>query len=72
MTTDPTKPPANLMALVAADLKPVRPVAFESRRVGLWLLGAGMFLGLPLYTGLRADAPTLGPNVTWARRRAGL
>lgn len=64
-------PPDDLVARVAADLRPVRPLEPPFRRVLMHLpLGLAVFLGLPLYVGLRADAGTLGPLVTWGASAA--
>jgi len=71
MSTERATPPPELLARVESDLAPVRPLAAPSRRVALWLpLGLTLFLAVPLYIGLRADALALGPLVTWGASAA--
>lgn len=66
-----TAPPDDLLARIAADLRPVRPLAPAFRRVLLVVpVGLAVFLGLPLYIGVRADAATLGPLLTWGASAA--
>jgi Negative regulator of sigma F len=60
-----TDPPPDLLARVQADLAPVRPVS-TTAGLGRWLpLGLCLFVGLPLYVGVRGDAGRLGPWLTW-------
>ncbi len=65
MTSNPIEPPADLMARVAADLEPVRPLGPGWRRAPVWL-AAGLVLGVaaPFLVGVRADAIVLGPALT--------
>lgn len=64
--SDRVTPPPDLVATIAGDLRPVRPGGSLRRRVALTVpLGLTLFVGLPLVVGLRADAASLGPVVTW-------
>lgn len=65
MSRAPIDPPPDLLARVQADLAPVRP-ATTIGGLGRWLpLGVCLFVGLPLYVGVRDDAGRLGPWMTW-------
>jgi hypothetical protein len=71
MTAGRSAPPDELLARIAADMRPVRPLASPLRRVLMSVpVGLVVFLGLPLYVGLRADASTLGPLLTWGASAA--
>lgn len=59
-------PPPDLLARVAGDLRPVPAAAPLATRVLWWTpVGLVLFLGVPLYFGLRVDANVLGPWITW-------
>ena len=66
MTEEPIQVPGALRAAIARDLQPVKPLAAPWTRalvvapVAVTLLFASMLL-----FGLRRDAPTLGPWLTW-------
>jgi len=71
MTEEPIQVPGALRAAIARDLQPVKPLAAPWTRalvvapVAVTLLFASMLL-----FGLRRDAPTLGPWLTWTASTA--
>ena len=72
-SADQGRPPDDLVARIAADLRPVRPTGTPGRRVVWWApLALAAAAGVPLVVGLRADAPALGPVVTWGASAAQL
>jgi hypothetical protein len=65
MSHRPLDPPPDLLARVQSDLAPVRP-ASTAVGVGRWLpLAVCVFVGVPVYVGVRLDAAQLGPWLTW-------
>jgi len=63
---DDARPPDALLEEIARDLHPVRPAALPWRRVVRWVpLAAAIAVVLPLVLGLREDASSLGPLVSW-------
>jgi hypothetical protein len=65
------KPPDALRLHVAGDLQPVKPLAAPWRRT-LWLapVAIALLTGFAAALGLRADAPLLGPALTWGASAA--
>lgn len=65
MSHQPMDPPPDLLAQVQGDLAPVRPTS-TAAGVARWLpLAVCVFVGLPVYVGVRGDAGQLGPWLTW-------
>jgi len=63
---DDIRPPDALLEAIARDLRPVRPAALPWRRVVRWVPLAAAIVFVPqLVLGLREDAPSLGPLVSW-------
>ena len=58
--------PAELLAEVGRDLRPVRPLASPARRAARLLpLGLLLLVGAPLVWGFRSNLAALGPALTW-------
>jgi len=66
MINDFPKPPKALLAELSRDLKPVRPSPLPFR-LALWATPPAVliFSLILVRTGLRFDAPSLGPLLTW-------
>ncbi len=64
-------PPSSLLSRISGDLRPVQPLGTSGRRVAYWApAGVALFVAVPLLSGLRFDASTLGPLATWGASAA--
>jgi hypothetical protein len=66
MTEEPIQLPNTLRVAIARDLHPVRPLAAPSRRVLVVApIAVALLFASTMMFGLRRDALTLGPWLTW-------
>ena len=65
MPSEPTRP-AGLREVIAAELKPVRPLLAPWKRVlVVGILGVVLLVAVPAWYAMRSDAAALGASLTW-------